>query len=1116
MKKLNLFFLVAFVTITTFSKAERGAAPSMHLGGSFSSDAVLKMQKVKITQSRDASFFEVNNFTNGYCGLQQTPDLRFGDPNLLIASLWDTNTAAGIYAAVDYIAPTTMTERFGGEGDGAKTVNPYKWTINTWYNVVHRSWKSKGRLIIATYINNLTTSKWFHTSTLSIPDPGRYLGSSNDAFLENWTGSDINYDGGYVRQMFLKDCFYLNTAGNWGKYTQVTFSANDSPADVTRNGIYHNSFNAYYDATEDAYCMLHGGNTVRSAAFNGGRTLTLPSQARQTAVPVLTQGTVSSVTASYNAGTTTVNWENSDVKSPQLSAKVEILNASGTVILTQQDTVPQKRSFTTTVALAAGTYTTRVTIRDIFNQLSTPVTTSFTVQGVAQLPEISTTGNEIWYYVLNQRGWTMGSPLTTTAMNGTASGVELTTSSPKYNNYAQQWKIVENGGTGNYQMINRSTSLSIDLNCKSNSPEANVIWKLIPYSGTTTFPGYRIISTDGTVGIHARDGRVFPYNAEAAECFWVFVKSSDMTFKQPTNPIEYSNGTTKVWYSIKTPGRASANYLTANNVGNTITGTAYTGADAQLWKVIDSGNGSVNIVSKLNSGQIKIPTANSVEIPLTSSTQSWILDYQDSEQYHIVGGTYQLHLTASSKLVAYPGASLGDASCWIFNKIATTTPNLSISATKLTVSALANSTATFNITSNTNWIVTSNQSWLSVSNASGSGNATIILTANLNPTETVRTAIINVSGQDVTTKTITVTQNGNEIWYYVLNQRGWISGVPLLTTAMTGTALGVELTTSTPVYNNYAQQWKKVLVTGSATEYLLINRATGLSIDASCKANNPAANYSWHSQAYSGTTAFPGFRIISTIGTVGIHAGSGRVFPYNAEAAECFWTFIKSSDMTFKQPTTPIEYSSTSNVWYSIKTPGRASENYLTANSIGSTVTGTAYTGADAQLWKVIDLGDGSVNIINKSNNGQITLPVANSVDIPLTSSAQSWMLDYQDSEQYHIVGSTYQLHLTAGRKLVAYPGASLGDASCWIFNKVLTTAKSAVKGALTSTEFSVDLVTPSIKVYVNEGLIQVIGTDEKPQVYTISGQNIDAHKPLSKGIYIVKVARIIQKVIVY
>ncbi|RPH32963.1 MAG: T9SS C-terminal target domain-containing protein [Bacteroidales bacterium] len=87
---------------------------------------------------------------------------------------------------------------------------------------------------------------------------------------------------------------------------------------------------------------------------------------------------------------------------------------------------------------------------------------------------------------------------------------------------------------------------------------------------------------------------------------------------------------------------------------------------------------------------------------------------------------------------------------------------LTTSSNTLTVAAAANSTNTFNITSNISWTANSDQTWLTVSSASGSGNATITITATANPTTTSRTANVTISGDGVSDKTITVTQDAGE------------------------------------------------------------------------------------------------------------------------------------------------------------------------------------------------------------------------------------------------------------------------------------------------------------------------------------------------------------------
>jgi hypothetical protein len=83
---------------------------------------------------------------------------------------------------------------------------------------------------------------------------------------------------------------------------------------------------------------------------------------------------------------------------------------------------------------------------------------------------------------------------------------------------------------------------------------------------------------------------------------------------------------------------------------------------------------------------------------------------------------------------------------------------LKVSTNTLNVAPTNGSNASFNVTSNISWTVTSSQSWLSVSPASGSGNGTIIITAQANPTASIRTAIVTVVGSGVTSQTVMVTQ----------------------------------------------------------------------------------------------------------------------------------------------------------------------------------------------------------------------------------------------------------------------------------------------------------------------------------------------------------------------
>jgi hypothetical protein len=459
------------VANTALASSEN-AAPSEHLYFTFPSDAILKLHKVKITQSANAEYFSVHNFSGGYAGLQQTPDNSFGTPNILISSLWDPNTAGGVLSEVAYTAPGTISSRFGGEGDGYKTINPYQWSLNTWYNVALRAWKLNSKLYIGTFIQNMSTGVWFHTSTLAIPERTTFLGSGNDAFLENWTGSNTAYDGRFIRKAFFKDCWNLTTANAWQKHTARSFSAN--AGDQGRNGIYDRAFNSGYDATEDAYFMEHGGNVQPSAGFGTGRTLTLPVQTNQGSAPALTVGEIQSASAISNGSSVTVNWQNNASKSPQLSSKVELLNSSGTVINTTEETLPQKRTATISAALGAGNYTVRITLTDIFNQTSSvfsvPVTTGISENTFYRIKNAAS-----GLYLAIENNGTANSAFLVQATSATGNG--------------QKWKFNTQGSS--YVILNANSNKALDISGGTQtlngsiiqytlSNGANQLWNMIP------------------------------------------------------------------------------------------------------------------------------------------------------------------------------------------------------------------------------------------------------------------------------------------------------------------------------------------------------------------------------------------------------------------------------------------------------------------------------------------------------------------------------------------------------------------------------------------------------------------------------------------------------------
>ena len=128
----------------------------------------------------------------------------------------------------------------------------------------------------------------------------------------------------------------------------------------------------------------------------------------------------------------------------------------------------------------------------------------------------------------------------------------------------------------------------------------------------------------------------------------------------------------------------------------------------------------------------------------TSILQNPIVTYSTA-------GTYKVTLKATN--------SFGNNTVTKTSFITVIQSSLSVSQSSITIAAPANSTKTFDITSNTSWNISINKTWLTANTTSETNNATITLTASANLSASIRTATITISGTGVTPKTVTVTQD---------------------------------------------------------------------------------------------------------------------------------------------------------------------------------------------------------------------------------------------------------------------------------------------------------------------------------------------------------------------
>jgi hypothetical protein len=108
---------------------------------------------------------------------------------------------------------------------------------------------------------------------------------------------------------------------------------------------------------------------------------------------------------------------------------------------------------------------------------------------------------------------------------------------------------------------------------------------------------------------------------------------------------------------------------------------------------------------------------------------------------------------------------------------------ISVSVTSLSIGAEVNAMTNCSITSNSPWTAASNQTWLKVENPSGTGNATLNLTAQGNPLREIRTANVNVWVSPNYSSSFEVSQspgNGDGTFRQLPGERETESGTGLL------------------------------------------------------------------------------------------------------------------------------------------------------------------------------------------------------------------------------------------------------------------------------------------------------------------------------------------------
>jgi len=203
----------------------------------------------------------------------------------------------------------------------------------------------------------------------------------------------------------------------------------------------------------------------------------------------------------------------------------------------------------------------------------------------------------------------------------------------------------------------------------------------------------------------------------------------------------------------------TANALATHRVGTiTISGA---GVSSQQVTVTQD---EIKSLSVTPSNQNVGPVTGSTSFSINSNTSWTIADDAEWLSISPSSGSGNETITATCAVNAFPSSRIGTitvSGAEVISKQVTVTQteakSLNITPLNRNIGAEAGTT-TFTISSNTDWTIDDDSDWLTVNPSSGTGDATIIATYTENTLTAQRVGTITISGTEVSSQQVTITQ----------------------------------------------------------------------------------------------------------------------------------------------------------------------------------------------------------------------------------------------------------------------------------------------------------------------------------------------------------------------
>jgi hypothetical protein len=526
-----------------------------------------------------------------------------------------------------------------------------------------------------------------------------------------------------VSQTTLNVAATANSTTSFNITSNITWTVSSSATWLTPNGS-----SGINNATINLVATENPTFTGRSATITvtgSGITRTITVTQAATVPTLTTSATTLNVAASANSAvtfnvTSNTSW---NASSSQTWLTVGTTSATGnaSVILTASAN-PTINTRTANVTIAGSGITRTITVTQAAG--SPTLTISTTTLGVNASANSTNT-----FGIVSNTSWTVTSSETWLTANNVSgsSNANITLTATANPNTSARTATITISGSG--------------------------ITRTITVTQAAADPALSISETTLNLNSLAGSG-TFDINSNVS---WT-VKSSETWLT--TNNASGSNNT-NIILSASTNSVTSARTATVTVIGSGITRTiTVTQAAADPVLTVSETNLSVNALAN-STATFDIHSNTNWTI---ASSEPWLTASNVSGANN---ETITLTTTANSTSDVRTGTLTVSGSGIIQTISVTQLPDnvLAVSAATLSISASANSTATFDITSNTSWTITSSETWLALNNLSGANNAGITLTAAANTSAAARTANISITAAGVT-KTIIVTQSSNNITGY--------------------------------------------------------------------------------------------------------------------------------------------------------------------------------------------------------------------------------------------------------------------------------------------------------------------------------------------------------------